>query len=126
MLNAHALSPLHPVLGFFLAFFWLYNVVDAYRRASFYNHSLAGLGSEMPADMKLPAGGGSLVGGIGLVAVGLLLFANTALGMSLDWLEQWWPMGLVLLGAYLIYANQTAKRRGPALQGGAQQPGQPS
>ncbi len=111
LLASHMVRPLVPVLGFFLAFFWLYNLVDAFRRASFYNHSLAGLGGEMPEDMKLPAGSGSLVGGIALVAVGLLAFANTALGMSLDWLEQWWPMALVLLGLYLVYANVSSRRK---------------
>ena len=34
---------LEPVVGLFLAFFWLHNIVDAGRRASFYNQALAGL-----------------------------------------------------------------------------------
>lgn len=99
-------------LGFFLAFYWLYNMIDAYRRAAFYNMSLAGLGPvELPADMKLPKAHGSLTGGIVLIAAGLLLFANTALGMSLDWVEQWWPMGLVLLGVWLVYGSVLEKRK---------------
>jgi len=114
MANARWGSVIHhllPFLGLFLAFFWLYNVVDAFRRAAFYNQALSGLGAvEIPEDMKLPKGRGSLVGGVALIALGLLLFANTALGMSLDWLEQWWPMGLVLLGAYLVYASVAGKR----------------
>jgi TM2 domain-containing membrane protein YozV len=99
-----------PLLALFMAFYWLYNMVDAARRAMFYNQSLAGLGPvEIPEDMKLPKGG-SLAGGIALIAIGLVFFANTALGMSLDWLEQWWPMGLVLLGLYLVYGSVTARR----------------
>lgn len=106
-----ALRALAPFLGFFLAFYWLYNMVDAYRRATFYNHALAGLGPvDFPESMKLPKTHGSLAGGIVLIALGLLLFANTALGMSLDWLEQWWPMGLVLIGAWLVYRSVTEKR----------------
>jgi TM2 domain-containing membrane protein YozV len=102
-------------LGFFLAFYWLYNMMDAYRRAIFYNQALAGLGAvEIPEDMKLPKAGGSMAGGVALIVIGGLLFANTALGMSLDWLEQWWPMGLVLLGAYLVYASAAAKRTAAA------------
>jgi len=118
MVNARFGSIVHhllPFLGLFLAFFWLYNVVDAFRRAAFYNQALSGVGAvEIPEDMKLPKGRGSLVGGIALIALGLLLFANTALGMSLDWLEQWWPMGLVLLGAYLVYASVAGKRAAEA------------
>lgn len=115
---------LEPFLGFFLAFFWLYNMIDAYRRASFYNHSLAGLtGFDVPEDIKLPKGSGSMAGGIALIGIGLLFFANTALGMSLDWLEQWWPMGLVLLGVYLVYASIAAKQRGQqaAIKAGEQE-----
>lgn len=122
----YALSSLQPFLGFFLAFYWLYNMLDAYRRAAFYNQALAGLGPvDFPEDMKLPKTQGSLAGGIALIAVGLLLFANTALGMSLDWVEQWWPMGLVLLGAYLVYGSVTAKRQA-APRPRAQEPSQPS
>jgi TM2 domain-containing membrane protein YozV len=106
-----ALRAFQPFLGFFLAFYWLYNMVDAYRRATFYNQALAGLGPvEFPEDMKLPKAQGSMAGGVALILIGLLLFANTALGMSLDWLEQWWPMGLVLLGAWLVYRSVFEKR----------------
>ena len=93
-----------PLLGIFLAFFWLYNLVDAGRRASFHNQALAGLGPlEMPEDLKLYRSRGSIAGGIALIAVGLLFFAHTRFGISLDWLEQWWPVALVLMGAYLLY-----------------------
>ncbi len=110
--RGYAVHQFEPLLGLFLAFFWLYNIVDAYRRAAFCNQALAGLGAvDIPDDMKLPKGGGSVAGGIALIAIGGLLFANTAFGVSLDWLEQWWPMGLVLLGAYLIYASAAAKRK---------------
>ncbi len=107
-----AADGVEPFLGFFLAFYWLYNMLDAFRRATFYNHSLAGLGPvEFPEDMHLPKAHGSLAGGVGLILVGLLLFANTAFGVSLDWLEQWWPMGLVLLGAWLVYGSVTGEKR---------------
>ncbi len=104
---------LEAFLGFFLAFFWLYNMIDAYRRASFYNHTLAGLtGYDLPPeDIKLPKGSGSMAGGVALIGIGLLFFANTALGMSLDWLDQWWPMALVLMGVYLVYNSMAAKQR---------------
>ncbi len=112
-----------PFLGLFLGFFWLYNVVDAFRRAAFYNQALSGVGAvEIPEDMKLPKGRGSMAGGVALIGLGVLLFANTALGMSLDWLEQWWPMGLVLLGAYLVYASVASKPREPEATKNVQEP----
>ncbi len=109
--SAHALQPF---LGFFLAFYWLYNMVDAYRRAAFYNQALAGLGPvAFPEELKLPKAQGSMVGGLALIVVGLVFFSNTALGLSLDWVEVWWPMALVLMGAWLIYKNVSDKRATP-------------
>ena len=120
------LDTLLPFLGLFLAFFWLYNIVDAFRRAAFYNNALSGVGAvELPEDLKLPTGRASLAGGVALIALGLLLFANTALGMSLDWLEQWWPMGLVLIGAYLVYASVTGKRAAEARTAAQEPVGRP-
>jgi hypothetical protein len=97
---------LEPLLGVFLAFYWLYNLVDAGRRAALYNHALAGLDkAALPEDVPLPSGGGSLAGGVALVAIGLIVFSNTMFGFSLEWLERWWPIGLVAAGAYLIYSS---------------------
>jgi hypothetical protein len=99
-----------PVVGLFLAFFWLHNIVDAARRASFYNQALAGLRPmDLPDDGKMPKPMGSLVGGVLLIAAGLTLFSNTMFGLSLDWVEQWWPVAFVGAGAWLIYADRRAK-----------------
>ncbi|RPJ82147.1 MAG: hypothetical protein EHM13_09385 [Acidobacteria bacterium] len=92
--------------GLFLAFYWLYNVVDAWRRAVFYNNALAGIGpAAMPADFPLATGRGSLAGGVALVVVGLVLLMNTLFNMPLDWLEQWWPVAFIAVGAWLIYPH---------------------
>jgi len=107
MLNA-GIGGLEPLCGMFLAFFWLYNVVDAYRKASLYNQALAGLGpTELPEDFQMPGKQGSLLGGILLIIFGALALANTKFGYSLDWVEDWWPAALVLIGAYLIYKSLT-------------------
>ena len=86
----------------FLAFFWLYNIVDAGRRAALYNQALDGIGNlEMPKDLELPFGG-SLAGGAALAALGVILLLNTRFDMSLAWVGEWWPLALVLFGGYLI------------------------
>jgi len=69
-LLANDLGPLIPLAGIFLAFFWLYNVIDAGRRAALYNEVLDGRTDiELPQDLKTPAIGGSGMGGalVGLV-----------------------------------------------------------
>ena len=104
------MDDLEPVVGLFVAFYWLHNIVDAGRRASFYNQALAGLRPmDLPEDIKMPQPLGSLVGGVVLIAVGSMLFAHTMFRVPLDWLAQWWPLGVVGAGAWLIYADWRAK-----------------
>lgn len=91
------------LLGLFLPFWYFYGMVDAHRKAVFYNLQLAG-GEvpDLPTDIKMPESGGSVLWGSALVGLGLLLLLNYNLDFSLEWLEDWWPLGLVILGASLI------------------------
>ena len=95
-----------PLIAIFLAFYWLYNIVDAARRAAYYNRALAGLGPDtLPEDISLPGGKGSLLGGCLLLGFGLIFLLHTQFGMSLEWLEDWWPVALVAVGGYLVYTH---------------------
>ncbi len=106
------IEPLEPLLGFFLAFFWLFNIVDAARRATFYNEALVGLRPmPLPDSMQFPARKGSLAGGAALIILGALLFAHTRFGISLHWLERWWPAAIILAGAYLIYKSVMEQKK---------------
>jgi hypothetical protein len=92
-----------PMLGMFLTFFWLYNIVDAGRRASLYNQALAGTETiELPRDFQLPGARGSLWGGLVLIGAGAMLLSNTRFGYSLDWVGEWWPVAPILLGVWLL------------------------
>ena len=96
--------PLIPLAAIFLAFFWMYNIVDAGRRASLYNQALAGgTAMDLPDDFEAPSLGGSLAGGVALVVIGVILLSNTMFGASLEWLESWWPVVLIGFGGYLVY-----------------------
>jgi len=111
LLSTNMLHHVEPLFGFFLAFFWLYNLVDAWRRAVFYNNALAGLGpAEMPEDQSLPTGRGSMAAGVVLIVVGVVLLGNTLFNMSLAWLEDWWPLAFVAIGAWLVYQNVVSKK----------------
>jgi hypothetical protein len=103
LLNVGPPRGLEPLFGMFLAFFWLYNIIDAGRRAALYNQVLAGReGIELPSDFKTPSFGGSIVGGSLLIAVGVVLLLHTRWGISLDWVEDWWPVAPILLGVWLV------------------------
>lgn len=92
-----------PFFGMFLAFFWIFNMIDANRRAQHYNLALMGLSDqELPEDFQGPGAKGSVAGGLLLVVVGTLLFLDVKFGVSLEWLEDWWPVALIGFGIWLI------------------------
>ena len=100
-------SRLLPAASIFLAFFVIYNIVDASRRATCYNLALDGVeGIELPSlnDASLPFQNlrGSVGGGVILIAVGAILLSNTLLGIPLDWLAAWWPVAPLGLGVHLL------------------------
>ena len=108
LLSAGA-GPLTPLLGVSLAFFWLYNIVDAGRRAALYNAALARqAGSEMP-EIELPVSRGSRVGGIFLVTIGVLFLMYTRFDFDMYWVEDWWPLGLIILGGWLFIRDRSNK-----------------
>ncbi len=74
------------------------------RRANLYNLALDGMeGSELPGmNMALPGLGGSIGGGVALTAVGVILLVNTRFGITLDWIEEWWLVAPILVGAYRL------------------------
>ena len=111
-------TPLIPIAGIFLAFYWLYNVIDAGRRAALYNEMLDGRTDiELPQDFKVAGLQGSVGGGATLVAVGFILLMHTRFDFSLDWLEEWWPVGLMLFGAFLIYKAKQGESAASASRG---------
>lgn len=109
ILNRHA-GALEPLLGMFLAFFWLYNIVDANRRAVLLNQRILGLApGALPEDVS-PALRGSVLGGLALIAGGVLALANIRFGLSMAWVERWWPVAIIGLGIYLVWKAVKASR----------------
>jgi hypothetical protein len=101
VLNAE-ISALEPLFGFGLSFFWFYNMIDAHRRARMYNLALSGESEiPLPKDFRLPQRG-SLWGGLALIVVGFLVFLNTKFDVSMDWIEEWWPLLVIGVGVYLL------------------------
>lgn len=94
----------HPVLGFVIAFVWIFNVLDAYRQAQLINLGIAqDLGQEdLP---KLPkAGQGGLVAGVLLILLGVVASLQLYLDIDLSWTLKFWPVAVIAFGAWLIYS----------------------
>ena len=111
LLSTEMIPGAEPLFGIFLAFFWLYNVVDAWRRAVFYNNALAGIGpAVLPDDFAVTKGRGTLAGGIALLLVGAVALSHTLFGVPLEWLDKWWPLAVIGLGAWLAYPSIAKKK----------------
>ena len=99
--------PFQPLGVIFLIFFEFYNMIDAWRRATLYNLSLDGIEQiTLPDEINdsgLDGISGSYLGGGALLLFGTISLSNTLLGVSLEWLESWWPVLPLCLGGYLVY-----------------------
>jgi Domain of unknown function (DUF5668) len=100
----------HSSLGILVAFVWFFAVIDGYRQAQALNLGLVPepiLGDPKQKTAKR----GSLGFGIFLVVLGVILFYRDSIDFT--WLEDYWPMLLVVAGAYLLGAHfwEQAKQR---------------
>lgn len=110
VLSSDSLDALKPPVGVSMAFFILFNMIDASRRAHHYNRVAAGLGAEeLPDEFKLPKARGSMFGGVMLIAVGVLFLLDLNFDIPLDWLEDWWPLVLVLIGGRLVWQSRRSR-----------------
>jgi TM2 domain-containing membrane protein YozV len=101
----------HDLFGLAIAFFWLFNVIDAYRQATLINYGYAqdlGL-MDMP---KVPrAGQGGLVAGALLALIGVAAILDQYFNINFDWIFNVWPFGLVAIGLWLIVASFRDRQR---------------
>jgi hypothetical protein len=103
---------MEPFLGPFLAFFWLFNIIDAVRKANLYNlHSMGEREEPLPTDSPL-------IGGVVLLVAGALFTLRITFGLDMDWLAQVWPLALIVAGVYLVWKYRRARRELRSLPGG--------
>ena len=101
----------YEILGFAIAFVWLFNAIDAYRQATLINYGYAhDLGiTDLPAQPKAGQGG-FLAGGL-LFVIGLFAMMEMYLpAIDIDWILDLWPFGLMALGAWVIWRTVQEKQ----------------
>jgi hypothetical protein len=105
----------HPLFGMGIAFFWLFNVIDAYRQATLINYGYAqDLGLlDLPKHPRASQGG--LVAGILLALIGLVATGEQYFDLRLDWIFDLWPFALIAIGGWLIVSWMRDRKRNPAL-----------
>jgi hypothetical protein len=105
----------HALVTFAMVFFWLFNILDAYRQASLINYGYAqdlGL-QDRPASPV--SGQVGAVAGVLLVLIGLFALADRYLTINLDWIFDLWPVALIAVGGWLLVGAFRDRKRG---QGG--------
>jgi len=101
----------HDLFGFAVAFFWIFNVIDAYRQATLINYGYAqDLGLvDLPRHPRASQGG--VAAGVLLALIGLFALLDRYFYIRLDWLFDLWPFALVLLGGWMVWASLRDRRR---------------
>jgi hypothetical protein len=92
-------------LAMSLAFFWIFNVLDAYRQAMLINYGYAQDLGLQDLPQRPRAGQGGLLAGVILTALGIIAFLDQYVNIDLRWLYDLWPLAIVAVGVWLIVAS---------------------
>lgn len=100
-----------------VAFFWIFNVLDAYRQATLINYGYAqDLGLvDLPKHPRASQGG--IAAGVILTLIGLVALLDQYFVIDIEWLLESWPIALMAIGLWMIWSTIKSRRRadGPAL-----------
>ena len=106
-----------PFLGMALAFFWAFNVLDAYRQAVLINYGYSQDLGLLDAPQRPRAGQGGLVAGIILTFLGTIAFLDQYVNIDLRWLYDLWPLAIVAVGVWLIVASIRDRQKAKGFEG---------
>jgi 4-hydroxybenzoate polyprenyltransferase len=99
------------LFAFTILFTYFFSIFDAYREAQLFN-----LRAE---DQSIPKprsdSQGRLMFGVFLAVVATVVLADKLDLFDMDWIYDWWPVPVLALGIYLIYA--AVRDRGKERQG---------
>ena len=108
------------LVGMAVAFVWLFNMVDAYRQASLIEQGHGpDLGVQDEARAPI-AGQSGLIWGAGLFVIGFLLLLDHTFDYDMDRVWEFWPIGLLAAGAWLMIGAWMQWRRNEAEEGRAE------
>jgi len=101
-ISSHSLHGFEPLLGILIGVFFFYMAFEAHRTA----HKLAA-GEPVEEFSSLVGMGdsGFPTGAVILIGLGFLLLMNTLDLISIEAVIRFWPAGLILIGAYMLYSR---------------------
>jgi TM2 domain-containing membrane protein YozV len=101
--NMHG-GALQPLVGILIAGWVFYMAFEAYHTARKRRYGVSVEEFSSLVDVR-PAHGRFPAGAILLIALGFILLLDTTDIISMDQLERYWPVGLILFGLYMLYAR---------------------
>jgi hypothetical protein len=106
-----AITDREPLFGFAIAFFWLFNLIDAYRQAVLINYGYAqDLGLlDLPRHPKANQGG--IAAGVVLTLIGFVALLNQYFHIDFEWLVKLWPVALMVIGLWLVVGTLRERMR---------------
>lgn len=94
----------NPLFGLLIPFIFLFSLLDSYRQAKLINLGYATDLGLSEAPQRLRPGQGSLLLGIALLLIGALELLGRVGLWRWEWLVDYWPVPVMLLGAWLVFA----------------------
>ena len=104
-----------PLIGLAIPFFWLLNVIDAYRQAVLINYGYSQDLGLLDRPKAPRPGQGGLAAGVVLVVIGAFSIVDRFFNVDVEWVLELWPFILVLIGAWLIWGAIRERSRESAL-----------
>ena len=98
-------------LGILIPAVVLFGFVDSYRQAQAMNYGMAPEPTVATAGSVMAPKRGSLGFGLFLLAIGVVLLYNQFYPIDFSFLQDWWPLLLVLAGVYLVGAHYLDRSR---------------
>ena len=94
--------------AFAIPFVYLFNIIDAWKDATVANARFLGGRSEPEEQPEIE----SPVWGASLALFGVLILFSNLGWLDLDRLARWWPLLLIAVGGYCVYASLQARKAG--------------
>ena len=103
---------MEPLFGILLAAWVFYMVFEAYHTARKRRHGIAVEEFSSLIDVKSSPHSRFPTGAVVLIVIGFILLLNTTEILDFVIIERFWPVGLIALGAYLLYNRLGAPKNG--------------
>lgn len=93
-----------------VAFFWIFNVLDAYRQATLINYGYAQDLGLIDRPRVPRAAQGGIAAGVVLTLIGLVALLDQYFVIDLDWLIEQWPLALIGIGLWMTWSSIRNRR----------------